>query len=608
MANIEIVKPIKKQEFFNKWKEEEKNLKELIEEYSNFEVSENEILDELKFDNENLYLISKKENKKYSYELTGWLREQNSVLSYQEFYDDIKDSAENDYPSFFFTRNAGQVYTASFQHALAQLELIKKDPNFNNKKLKDVILVIDTLVNDYEKTISEEQSTQRFDFKFLLDKYGDVVERKISNDLSKSRLGVLNDTKYLSNYKWKYNIQIRNNDEILNFLDFYLKNGVKKFNFYIPDISFQKMKREVKNTLFKYANKIVLLSDGNSQPWGFYEKNYLEWVKKQEKFYSPEELEKIWNDYQEGKSDEILNMDYQHFYRTKNKMKIFHLDGSYAKSLYDDKIKKGALTIYNSPLSHIGVKENLKLTNEFSSDIFKLNKIENTSLETMTLHNFSKYNENKKNLIFIGSSLFKKYWSKWDENNPVKKEFNAVFDKIKTLYPPSEYNYIFKLHPAFNKNEDIIGYINKITNNFEDAIILKNYNWEAIMDYEMSKIKNNEKSWLFSKDDFKNDKNSSKTTLWGMQGTTTVIMSSLKFLESSLQLPMKNFLSFVNPRNFPVSNTFDIIIKGGKFLGQEENHNKINEVYKYFISTGAFFDATQHPFINVQDFLKLKNK
>lgn len=87
------------------------------------------------------------------------------------------------------------------------------------------------------------------------------------------------------------------------------------------------------------------------------------------------------------------------------------------------------------------------------------------------ISNSDKYDKNKKNMIFIGSSLFRN--GAYKNNSNIRETGIKYFKKIEELYPKSEYNYLFKLRPYY-KPENSIDYIKTLLGkeDISDYIVL----------------------------------------------------------------------------------------------------------------------------------------
>ncbi|WP_406614066.1 hypothetical protein ACJA23_03540 [Mycoplasma corogypsi] len=101
-----------------------------------------------------------------------------NVPEFSKFFNEAKESATNEYPSVYITRNAAQVFNASFMLMAAEFNIrnnATNKPKLASQPYNDTILMIPNEVNDYNKTLNGEK--QRFNFKNLLDTYGDVLKK-----------------------------------------------------------------------------------------------------------------------------------------------------------------------------------------------------------------------------------------------------------------------------------------------------------------------------------------------------------------------------------------------------------------------------------------------
>ncbi|VEU74356.1 Uncharacterised protein [Mycoplasmopsis citelli] len=516
------------------------------------------------------------------------------TLNFQKFNNEIIDSANNEYPSVFISRNASQFFISSFIAMVAQLQLINKQETKNS--YNDVVYLIDSDVNSYQKTL--ENQSQRFNFEHLLAKYGDVALKNYQQNfnIKPGQLLLLDNSKYLDDFRFvDYSIIPRKLEELQAYLKPYLDRGVKLFDFYIPDISFTALKPEVRDFMLAHANKIVILSDGNAQPYKFINDNYIKWVKNQKTHFSKEELLKAWDSL---KTTNPQKIDYHHFYTLEDKFKIYNLSGKYDKSFNDQLEQEGfewaKINVYDYPLNYLNVTKDLPQLNqdEFLSDYNKLVNLHNKKLDDLIVDGKQNLDKTKKNLVFVGSSLFRQ-----DKDGPwriksdtlSRKELHAYFNKILELYPPEQYNYFYKLHPVYKGNQ-ALEYIKEFTNGHEkEAIILDpSISWENMLALDMQALENNE-SILFEKNDFASGK--FKTKLFGIQPTSTVLLATIVMLQAQFKIPLEKAMLFVDPNNFPISDTFNIIKRDFHYSGtqgQEANRKELYTVYKHFIDTGLF--------------------
>ncbi|AKA49793.1 hypothetical protein VO56_00685 [Mycoplasmopsis gallinacea] len=519
-------------------------------------------------------------------------------MPYYEFFKDTLKSAQNDYPSVFLVRNASQVFITSFMQLLTQLNLTKKGLD----KYNDAIYLIDEKVFDYANT-----NNSRFNFDYLFNKFGDVFGKNKNLNLENGEIGILGNTKFVSSSNTPYSIFPRTLNELVRYLAPYLSQGVKLFDFYIPDISFVGMNDEVRSWIIKHANKITLLSDGNAQPYKFIRDNYIKWAKNQKDHYTKEQLLDYWNKHKASPGVQ-LDINYHFFYTLDEKIKIFNLNNSYIEPFNEELRNRGLdwaqLKIHQYPLNPNTINEYLNLpNNNIVEDYLKLNNLYQKSFLDFVIQGKEVYDPNKKNLIFMGSSLFRKNektgeW-RFATQEYALDEIKSFFAKIEELYPVSEYNYFFKLHPVYNETESK-EYINFLLGDLSNKAILLNSSiaWENMLTVDYEQIKNN-KSILFT------ENGESKTHLYGIQGTTTVILSTITFLKEALKWNDEQVKNFVDIKNFPLSNTFDIVKRDIHYATPDEakkaNTKQMNSVYEFFVASGSF--PAPKEWIDMREFL-----
>ncbi|MFV8483394.1 hypothetical protein [Mycoplasma sp. Z473B] len=531
---------------------------------------------------------------------------------YKAFIDDIVDSGNNSYPSIFLGRNASQYLISSAYSMLGQLG-IANEQNTNNS-YNDVIYIIDTVVNDYQKTLKNEE--QRFAYNVLLNKFGDTASKYENGTLNvkKGQLRVINNSSALkeNGSQYDYSVFPRSKAELLSYLEGYL-DKVKLFDFYIPDISFIDLSKDTIEWIIAHANKIVILSDGNAQPYRFIRDNYFPWVDKQSTNYTKEELLSFWNQTHEtGK----LPIDYHYFYTLKDKFKIYNSVSDYSKyfnKFFEKNDKKWAqLEINAYPLSFETLDKLLKKhinNKEFLNTYLQLVKLNNKTILDLVTQGKNNYDPKKKNLVFIGSSLFR-YEGDYlplTANNSKTEEFKAYINKIFELYPPKEYNYFYKLHPVFKK-EQAIEFVKCLTQGkTENAIILdSSISWENMLALDFAQIEKGT-SIFFDKDDFKTN-TEVKTKLFGIQASTTTLLTTIAMLREFFDINLQQALLFVDPNNFPLPETFSIITRGAtyhiKANGYNANLSELEKIYRFFVYSGDFPELSN--FRPMSEFLNLK--
>ncbi|TNK92140.1 hypothetical protein C4M96_01890 [Mycoplasmopsis pullorum] len=525
---------------------------------------------------------------------------QNADSLYYSFFNDIVESAQNDIPSVFINRNAAQVFISGLISIISQLELSKN----LDYKYNDNLYLVDASVWNYAE---RSQKNNRFDFNTLLTQYGDIVKENKEVDIDKGRILILEDTKYISDQENPYNVFPRSLNELLLYLKPYLDAGVQLFDFFIPDISFIGMQDELRNWIIKHANKITILSDGNAQPYKFIRDNYISWSKNQKTHYTREELLKYWNEFKTSEGLD-LKINYHFFYGLDDKIKIYNLNKNYIIEMNDkfdeNNMSWAKLNINAYPLNPKTIYEYLDLPDSIINDTYlKVNNLYERSFLDFIIEGSQNYDSNKKNLIFMGSSLFRKtedgQW-RFETQKYALDEIHELFAKIQELYPKSEYNYFFKLHPVYNL-EDSKTYLKYLLGeNARDAILLNSgIAWENMLVVDYENIKNN-KSILFD------EQGNSKTQLYGIQGTTTVLLSTMTFLRESFNWDNDKVKSFVDIQNFPLSNTFNIVKRDIEYKDPdkafEANQQEMRNVYYYFTYSKDF--PTSKEWIDMRQFLK----
>ncbi|QIW61959.1 hypothetical protein [Mycoplasmopsis gallinacea] len=525
---------------------------------------------------------------------------------FRPFINEIIDSASNEYPSVFITRHAAQVYLSSMLLAIGQLSA-NSDANI---PYNDVLFFINSEVWKTSDALSRP-GTQRFDLEYLTSKFKPVYDfKKHQWNINDGRILTIDNTKYINNIDNSYDTFFKSVNEIETYLKPYLDAGINKFDFYLPALSLVSLENEkLKNWIFKHANKIVLLSDGNAQQVYFLT-DYKKWVLKQSKFYTKKELITKWNRFQNDKNLNKTLIDYHHFLQLDEKVKIFNLERGYIDKFNKemDSINKSwaKIKIEQYPLNPYEITNMVEFANgnDFVSDFLKVNKVPNGTFLDFIMQGREHYDPNKKNLIFMGSSLFRKDKNgKWriDQNKRTYKEIQDYFAKMKKLYPPSKYNWFFKLHASYDKKiakEYISFLLGEDTDQI--AIILDpNVAWELMLSNDLNNIKINQ-SILFDQN------GDSKTTLHGIQATTTTILTTMSLLNTNLNWDKEKIKTFVSFRNFPISNTFNLIYRDKYYSDPQEgyktNIKNMEDVYHYFVDINYF--PSKEDWINMNTFLE----
>lgn len=214
------------------------------------------------------------------------------------------------------------------------------------------------------------------------------------------------------------------------------------------------------------------------------------------------------------------------------------------------------------------------------------------------------WDPNKKNAIFLGSSLFVPFgdelsitpdnFSRLQQNFPNLKQ--KIQETMKTLlekFPINEYNVIFKLHPRFApssdssiNNEIAKNYIKLITNNeIENPIIVNSeIPIETLLSVDYFNSINNERSYFFNQT--QKFKSYEQTTFFGLQATTSSLHSSKIFYQSTFNLTKEQVELLIPFNNFPIPKYFKIINREEQDIDEntnyyEQNLDRLKKMYQY---------------------------
>ncbi|WP_406614063.1 hypothetical protein ACJA23_03535 [Mycoplasma corogypsi] len=392
----------------------------------------------------------------------------------------------------------------------------------------------------------------------------------------------------------------------------YLEKGVKLFDFYIPEISVTEMSTNPKaiNWLLRHANKIVLLNDGTAQPFRFLNdpspaKGYISWVRGQSNSYTRDQLLQKWNSLKQNVdpyTDSNTGIDWWHFLTLGDKMRLYNIDGTYWKGLreYLKAIGKEnkSFQIFSYPTFYKTIPNIDGLNNNEYIELFKsISNIKNEEFTDLlsfidNAEDAKNYDPKKKNVVFLSPAIKK-------DNNQIATSYEKFFDAITKKYPPTLYNYFFQFHPSFVPNT-IKSYLSNtvVKSKFDiKPLILKNtVSWENMMSFDYENLSKG-KSIFFNENDFREDSNDYKTTLVGVQPSSTVLGSTIYFVKQAFNIPLEKALKYINPTNFPIPQNFHILT-GVPVANENDNVNIMNRIYKQYIATGQFHSVKKFPILN----------
>lgn len=241
----------------------------------------------------------------------------------------------------------------------------------------------------------------------------------------------------------------------------------------------------------------------------------------------------------------------------------------------------------------------------FYEDIFF---ISNRSLETFVYEGFSNYDPKKKNIIWIGDSLIR--GREFVNANRVE-EIQNTFLGLTKKYDPSEYNYFFKHHPFYTtqQQKELTDFISAKVENLK-PIYFSNFAWELFLSWEKAHQLVDKQYVPFFSETSNNDP-IPRTTLMGIQYTSSAIFSTYLFLRQNYNYSDVDAYKSINFKNFPVPGTFDIISRGYSSvypynIQLEINRKKIDEIYQPFLGIG-YLTSFKNDKISTEQFGVLNN-
>lgn len=425
------------------------------------------------------------------------------------------------------------------------------------------LLIISNLINN--------QNSKDFKIGFFIDQ--NVVNiQKFNTDLlkmnSSSEILFISNLKNFGNgYKDLPYFVTPSTDFLeatLKHYDSLLKSGYT-FDIFIPDISLVDVwYDDAFIKMLPYTNKIYMLSDGNYQTFRLAE-NFVKSMKQYENVAIEnfnnviiENLKKMLDINVPVQEKKELNQKYNFFtYLRTNFIDIFHIE-KYVDSPYYEISSEIMYPTYliNYDYLDLSYKLNDSIQSDFVNKYIKFYesffKIENNDLSTFVTKGFENYDPNKKNIIWMGDSLIR---SHAQITKAKKDEIQKTFQALTWKYSPNEYNFFFKHHPFYSEKEQIelTNFISGLVPNFK-PIYFANFPWELFLSWDKSENRNNP---------FFSEKTNSdlipKTTLVGIQYTTTTVLATYSFLIQQYSISKDDAWKSVNYQNFPVPGTFDIL-------------------------------------------------
>lgn len=528
----------------------------------------------------------------------------------QYFFNLIKDISSNKIPIIIDTRNASLVLQQSFYISLVNY--------FQNKNIENINEDLSILITD---NASWEEN--RFNAEILLenDIWNGIKDLDKFDSSNIKRFNIINESRLswsTKDYLWQFNQIIEK------------FNIDSKFDFVIPDLNFIDLISEFEKNnnynklafILKRANRIIVTSDGSAHtdkvvPFLTERLQNLE-VKDRE--YVIQRLK----DFQEGNIDKLSNEDIYNLLLLKNFgandynqnsdfhfINFVHYDANINNTLRIDDQNMWNLSTFSTNFVEYGdIIENEVNKEEYLETYSKLFLEKEIKTENVIISGLESWDKNKKNAIFLGSSLFTPLWGDMSPKNysrledfPILRgEVQKTFDIFLQKFNPEEYNIMFKLHPVFSSSNDpnnLIAkkYVNLISNGkIENPIIIspkipietlisndyylytKRTNDSSETTYELDNIifRSNEKYKAYE-----------WTTFFGFQATSTTIHTTRLFYQDAFDLTTKEVADLIPFSNFPIPSSFSIVDRAisdiqSWFNQYNDNLQRINHVFQLY--------------------------
>ncbi|MFV8471387.1 hypothetical protein ACNQ1O_01055 [Mycoplasma sp. B6188] len=163
------------------------------------------------------------------------------------------------------------------------------------------------------------------------------------------------------------------------------------------------------------------------------------------------------------------------------------------------------------------------------------------------------------------------------------------------------------MHPVFKK-EQANEFLSALTQGKDsNAIVLDpSISWENMLALDFAQIAKGN-SLFFDKNDFADGK-SIRTKLFGIQASSTSLLTTIAMLKEFFNINLEQALLFVDPNNFPLPETFNMVVRdlnySNKTAGYNANVAELEKIYRFFIYSDNFpkLDA----FKSMSEFLNQK--
>lgn len=501
----------------------------------------------------------------------------NLIEDQKYFFNFLKDASINKIPTIGFIRNASLLIQQVFYIALTNYFL-----NSNNESILD---------STYWFGMNDIWDQNRLHFTSLIDNHIWNGECEFNPEFSPQLLNLFkaNDL---------YNDNMSNTDKIIEtFSSILNKLNVDKFDLVVDDIWFvnfiKKANQNFKDFIFRHVNRILVMSDGanHSNSTIPYLVDNLRNINPMPKV----DTINMFNNFLTNPDINISNNDIFNLLLLK-KYEVINLNSNfdfihfinYDANIFNsininDDLRWNESAFSTNFVDYSNLINNVEQKNEFLNVYSNLFFNYDLSYNNIFINGSDQYDSNKKNAIFIGSSLFKPLKGPVTPDNYSRLTFmpNVLHEVQNTLqtflnkYPPSEYNIIFKLHPVFSNADDpqnlgAINYVKLITNNQITNPIIVNSSiplesWISIDYYNYFTNNSSLPSIIF-----KSDQPQNWTTFFGLQATTTTIQTTRLFYQSTFNLNKEIVANQIPLSNFPIPKYFPVVKR------LESDNNSIN--------------------------------
>ena len=541
--------------------------------------------------------------------------------NFEKWYSSITESYNNTNVKLFLTRNASLVFQESFmifRYMLSKDETLSNlstsDGDSSKSNTKDYIYTIDNATYNFDLN---DNSKSNYSFSQF-----DNNKNKITDTNSTGNFMLLSNTSQIpsSSTSKPNNIYFGADPksvlEMLKEINNYYTviNSNVKYDLWIADLSIIDL-WNLHSTEFldilKNINKIYVLSDGNVQT----NTVAFKYIERQQTFGLLNE-EQMKNDIEEFKTKSSESATIQKFntssiydyFRYTDFFTIFHIK-DYSKSpIYTSKAQMYKVNeidwniqqFANKMITNNQTAKTSLINNYFN--FFKFNDLSSISLNYFITQGLENYDPKKKNIIWIGDALIP------DSNDvsPEKKnEIQQTFKALIIKYNPDEYNYFFKHHPRYSL--DVQNQLTAlISNGLVNAIYFKSFIWEIFLQWDYYK-QNQDTDYIPFFSNTSNDDIYSQTTFIGIQYISTVIPTTLFFLQNTYGMSLEKAQKTVLYNNFPIPRYFSIVNPGNPtFIDpvyQESlNREKINQTYQAYLQMNVFPNYTYQ--LNTEEFIK----